>query len=69
MVEAKHLAVGFFTTFAAEDFRVFERWRIDRHEAVGSIDLFGRFNKSLAWDHDFGKEVAEAAERSGSDQV
>jgi len=58
--EAVKLLVGLFAAFSQEDFRIFERRRIDRREPITAVDVSRFFEKAFARNHDLGRIIAEA---------
>src|SRR5262249_7978295 len=63
------LAIGLGAALAQQDLAVFEGRRVDRREAVRAIDLPDLLQQLLAWDHQLGKVIAEAAERPWFDEI
>lgn len=65
VIEAEHLSIGFFATFAAQDFGQLKGRGVDRHKTVRSINGSSCFHQLLARDHHFGQKIPEASESAG----
>jgi hypothetical protein len=55
--------------FAQEDFRVFQGRRVNRHEAVGTINLPSLFQKMLARNHQLRRIIPKSFQRPRLDEV
>jgi hypothetical protein len=66
--EAEQLLVGLFPAFAQEDFRVLERRRVNRAEAIAAVNRAGGVHQGFAGHHLIGQMIAKPAQRAGRNQ-